>query len=486
MSIKTLNHDNLITYIRQHLATSKGPRYQRIATAIRQLVDNNILQADEQLPTHRALAEAIGVSVQTVSFAYTHAIKAGFLTARIGSGTFVSGEKPGQEVHFLQNHPEIDSRQVDFSILGAATTINQKQAYQQTLIALANDATALNKIQCLKPFSGDIAYRENLLAWLASRRGITAKRQQLCLTNGATHALLIALSSVAAAGATLACEALTDHGLIALARTLNLRLEGVAVDEYGIIPEELARCCEQKPIAAICLTPTLHNPTTATLPTTRRQTIADIAKLYGIPVIEDDVFGVLDSQNLLPISHYLPEQSYYIGSFSKVAAAGLRIGYLIAPSNEMPQVIARLRASSWMANPLAASIANHWLTNGTIDNLITEQRGVFNKRQALAEQLLVTSTATEFRLQSQPDGALIWLSLPPPWRSRDFIKAVRQADVLLTAADPFVVGHHPTPNAIRISLSAVTNNESLQRGVKIIADLLTNEPPLSTNEGGLY
>lgn len=485
MSIKTLNHDNLIAHIRHYLATSKGPRYQRIAAAIRQLIDNNTLQADEQLPTHRALAETVGVSVQTVSFAYTHAIKAGFLTARIGSGTFVSGEKPGQEVHFLQNRPEIDSRQVDFSILGAAATTTQQSAYQQSLLSLANTPTALEKIQCIKPFSGDVAYRENLLAWLGRQRGVAAKRQQLCLTNGATHALMIALSSVAAAGATLACEALTDHGLIALARTLNLRLEGVAVDEYGIIPEDLARCCEQKPIAAICLTPTLHNPTTATLPAARRQAVADIAKRYGVPVIEDDVFGVLDSQATLPISHYLPEQSYYIGSFSKVAAAGLRIGYLIAPSSEMPQVIARLRASSWMANPLAASVADHWLRDGTMDNLIAEQRGVMQARQAAARRLLTTSSK-KISLQAANDGALIWLSLPPPWRSRDFVKAAKQADVLLTAAEPFVVGHHPTPNAVRISLSAVSDKQALQRGVKIIADLLNTEPPLPTDEAGWY
>ena len=126
----------LIQHIKHRLESQKGPRYLRISAAICEAIDHGDLQAGERLPTHRALSEEVGVSVQTVSFAYAHAEQEGYLHARVGSGTYVSHHQSEQEAAFLQDRPSNASRQVDLSIACAVTDSLQQEAFRQTLQSL--------------------------------------------------------------------------------------------------------------------------------------------------------------------------------------------------------------------------------------------------------------------------------------------------------------------------------------------------------------
>lgn len=466
--------------IRHQLEHQRGPRYLRISTAICQTIDEGALQAGDRLPTHRALAEEVGVSVQTVSFAYAHAEQEGYLHARVGSGTYVSHHPSEQEAAFLQDRPLEDDQLIDLSIAGAISDSSQQQALRQTLLEMADSSDALQLVNAIKPFAGLDSHREVARQWLAQRQ-INVSAEQICICNGVTHGLLIAISSLVKPGATVACEALVDHGLISLARTLNFRLEGIAMDPQGMLPEALEQCCEQKQIAAICVTPNLHNPTTATMSVERRKAIAEIARRYNVPLVEDDVFGPLLSDAPAPISSYLPAQSYYISSFTKAAASGLRVGYLVPPEQEVHQVVGRLRASSWMASPITVELVSRWLQSGQMEQLIAQQQTLLKKRQALAARILKQAS-----FQANPEGPLIWLQLPEHWRASDFIQQARQRNVVLTAAEPFVVGHQAAPHAVRISLASIESERLLARGLKTLAQLLQTVPDPSFGGDAVY
>src|SRR6266704_690025 len=94
------------------------------------------------------------------------------------------------------------------------------------------------------------------------------------------------------AGDTLATECLTYPGMRALANLLDLRLVGLAMDADGLLPDAFESASRGGAIKAVYTMPTLHNPTTAIMPEERRRAIAQIARQYGVAIVEDDVYGL--------------------------------------------------------------------------------------------------------------------------------------------------------------------------------------------------
>ncbi|MEH6628973.1 MAG: PLP-dependent aminotransferase family protein [Motiliproteus sp.] len=466
----------IIEQIKAHLESQQGPRYRRIAQAIAAAVDAGDIEAGVKLPTHRALAEALGFSVQTVSFAYAHAQQQGYAYGKVGSGTYVGHRKAEREADFLKADVNGGSRVIDLSIARAVAGPEQERAFAQTLTEIATSRDGVRLINSIKPFAGLPEHRDAARHWLRGR-GIQVPQEQVCICNGVTHGLLIALSSLVKPGGMVACEALVDHGLISLARTLNFKLEGVAIDAEGMIPEALEQCCQHKQIDALCLTPTLHNPTTATMGDPRRRAIAEIAQRYGVPLVEDDVFGPLVADRHVPVSSYLPDSSYYLTSFTKTLASGLRVGYLVPPRGAVSQVVGRLRASSWMASPMTVDVVSRWIREGTAERLLSWQRDQLARRQQLAAKVLAGHA-----YQANPQGPLLWLTLPEAWRSEAFITQAKVRNLSLTAAEPFAVGHQSTPNQVRISLASAVSEAQLKTGLEILATLLRETPPPSVND----
>ena len=126
-------------------------------------------------------------------------------------------------------------------------------------------------------------------------------------------------------------EALTYPGIRSVAAHLRVNLAAVAMDQEGLIPQSFEDAClRTKPKALYC-TPTLQNPTTATLSTARRHAIVDIARRYQVPIIEDDAYGALPVAPLPPLASLAPELVYHIAGLAKCVAPALRIAYLVAP-----------------------------------------------------------------------------------------------------------------------------------------------------------
>lgn len=460
----------ILNKIKQHLQHQTGPRYRRIALAISAAVDAGELQAGDKLPTHRSLAEALKFSVQTISFGYAHAEKLGYVYGKVGSGTYVSHYKVENETNFLNHEVNEATPLIDLSIARAIAGVEQQEAFSKTLIEIATSSDGLERINTIKPFAGLASHRDAARHWLA-RCGIEVPLEQICICNGVTHGLLVALSSLVKPGGTVACEALADHGLISLSRTLGFKLEGIAIDDEGMIPEALELCCQQKQIDALCVTPSLHNPTTATMSDSRRRAIAAIAERYQLPLVEDDVFGQLLDKPLAPISSYLPDNSYYLTSFTKAVASGLRVGYLVPPKHAVSQIVARVRASSWMASPMTVEVASRWIEQGVAERLLHIQRHKLRERQVLAAKIL-----EGMNIKAHPEGPMLWLSLPETWRADAFITAAKARNLAITAAEPFVIGHQTTPNAVRISVASAESIDQLKQGLTILLDLLTDTP----------
>ncbi|MCW8907841.1 MAG: PLP-dependent aminotransferase family protein [Sedimenticola sp.] len=445
------------------------PKYQAIADALKTAISQGELAPGTRLPTHRSLAEQLGVSVQTVSNAYSLATKMGLVDSTVGSGTYVSNGSVDNEFMLIDNSDR-EGVAIDLSIAHPVCTVQLQQLFSQTLHQIADDdSEAL--LRAMRPVQGQPQHIEAGIRWLDTQR-MPTESDRLILCNGASHALMLALGTAVQAGDTVACEALVDHGLIARGRILNIRLQGLATDEQGILPEALETLCRQQTVKALCCTPSMSNPGSTHMGLQRRREIAAIAERHGVLVIEDDVYGPLEPNRLPPLASLLPEQAFHVTSLTKILAPGIRAGYLVAPRHLLRHTIGRLAPTTWMATPLPFEIVSRWINDGTLDRLLGFEQQEFAARQKLVDRYLA-----DFRYQRHPNGMHVWLHLPGNWNPDELVTTALQANLLVTGDRPFLVQPEQRRNCIRISLGVESSRSRLTQGLKLLADILNSPPP---------
>ncbi|WP_110649513.1 PLP-dependent aminotransferase family protein [Salinicola peritrichatus] len=452
--------------------SSHGPKYLSIARALAEAMRHGALPPGTRLPTHRELAETLGVSVQTVSRAYDQAEKSGLVQARVGSGTWIRDADGDSENEYLRAPAALtDDSLIDLSIAHPVCPPSHHLRFRQALAELADVAHA-DVIGACRPIAGLVHQRERANAWLNERLKVPGEVDDRLLCNGAAHGLMLAIATVVQHGDIVLTESLTDHGLISLSRTLGFQLRGVAIDEQGVIPEALEAALVRFQPRAVCLTPTQLNPTGATMENARRDVVAEILQRHDVWLIEDDVHALLEPPGLIPLTARLPQQSFHVTSLTKATVPGLRAGYLSVPRGQMHHTLPRLRATSWMATPLIFELADYWLASGMIDTLAHEQRQLLAERQSIAARRLAGHA-----IGARPSSLHLWLALPEPWRAEELQQQARQEGVAITTAQPFLVEQSAPPRRIRVSLGAESDLERLESGLEILAQLLGESPP---------
>ena len=148
---------------------------------------------------------------------------------------------------------------------------------------------------------------------------------------GTQNALFNLLVALTAPGDVVLTEALTYPGIRAAAACRDVRLVGVAIDEQGILPDALDAACRKHSPKAVYLIPTIHNPTTATMPRARREQVAEILRARDVLLLEDDAYGML-APEAVPLAALVPERTYFAATLSKCIAPGLRVSFLLTPA----------------------------------------------------------------------------------------------------------------------------------------------------------
>lgn len=449
------------------LANWQGAKYQGIAEGIADAVRCGDLVADQKLPTHRALAEALGVTTGTVTRAYAEAERRGLVYAVIGSGTFVRGsEASSHEWRFTETQPEglIELH------LNRPLKSDRAELFARSMRSLAAHPAQINQLLDYQPDIGVTAHRQLICEWLA-RESWQPMNDQVVISNGGQHALLVALMALTRAGDTVVAEELTYPGFNAVARQLRLEVRGAAMDREGIVPESLDLVCRQVSPRALFCTPSLQNPTTATMSLQRREAVLAVCRRHGVVVIEDEVSIGLADGLPPPLAALAPEQAVLVGSFSKSLAAGVRVGYLVGSSSLQNRLGAAVRASCWMVSPVMVALVCEWIRDGSARQLLLAQREEISARLEIALDRL-----QGFRVSSHPGGLHLWLHLPEPWRADEFVVAAREQGVLVQGAASFSVGRAAVPHAVRISVSAASTRAQLAQGLELLLPLLHEGP----------
>lgn len=446
-----------------------APIFRSLAEQIANAIDDGRLPDRTRLMPQRQLADELGVSLQTVSRAYEDLVRRGLLSGEAGRGTFVTRPQSDRGPPFtLQRIPEL----IDLSILKPVSDNIHIERMGAALASLS--ATVPSRIvQAFRPESAGSRHRQAGLAWLRLC-GVETSAFNVCVTNGATPALAVALMTSAPPGSTVATEVVGHHSLRPLASYLGVNLTGIAVDEQGIIPDAFEEACREQPVRALFVQPSVINPPATLLREERRRAIAAIAERFDVLIIENDPLGPLISQRPPSLFSLAPDRTFYVTSFTKIVMPGLRIGYLVIPQRFIATATNRHLVTGWMATPLLEEIATGWIEDGTAIGLVDWQREALSGRHQILNEAF-----GGLSFSSHPEGLHAWIPLPAGHQETGFAAHAKALGIAVATGSSFLSADHEPYPAIRVSVGSVAE-EQLRSGVATLAGILRAppEPPL--------
>ena len=447
------------------LEKGHGPKYRAIAEALLADVQSGRLKPGYRLPPQRQLAKELGVDLTTVTRAFNEARRMGLIEANTGSGSYVRGRIPDREEVAPAGLPIID---LSMNMPPQPSEARLRERIQDGIAGVLSSPHGLMHLH----YQESVGAGPDRLAgarWLAGRLG-TVPVDRVVVAGGAQTALYAIVRVLAGPGDAICVPDLTYPGLRAIAEQLGVRLVPVAMDGEGLDPAVLEEACgRERPRAVYCV-PTIHNPTTATMSAKRREAIAEAGAsprdrdhrgrcLRGAaPAGPDTDRGARARHHL---AHRHPVEMRDAGP-----AHGLCRHARFA---DTLRLAAEIRAMTLMVPPLMAALASKWILDGTLDAITAAIREESAARQAIARRIL---QGLEF--QAHPEGHHLWLTLPERWRRADLNVYARQSGLALVPSEAFAVG--PAPDAIRVSLGAAQNRAALERGLGLLATVLSHGP----------
>lgn len=439
------------------------PLYIALADAMERDIHAGGLRAGDKLPTQRELAKKVGVTVTTVTRAYNEAEKRNLITAIVGKGTFVAADA-GVKTSLINTeqdeHPPIE--------MGLVHPLYPMERHLEEVIAAVLRRGNLNKFIIYDYPEGLPQHRETGSEWVR-RFGVRAGRDSIVITAGTQHALHCIFSALFEPGDRIAVDALTYPGVKSAARNNGIRLEAVAMDEYGMNPAALESVCNRHEIKGIYTVGTTQNPTNCNMTPERRQDICAIIQKRKLLLLEDDIYGFLAPRKNA-LSALIPENSIYISGLAKAFYAGLRIAFVAAPKALCRRLTQSVVDSIWMASPLCAEIACEAINSKVADKIIRRKIQELDKRIALFKSKMA---GCRFSLGDR--SMFAWLRLPDYWSSCSFEHAARENGIRVVAAEKFTVGHVAPPNCVRVALSAADDIKSFSTGLDILQSVLGQE-----------
>lgn len=447
-----------------------GPMYLQIAEALEKDIHAGRLAAGERLPTHRELARRVGVNVMTITRAYAEAGRRGLVEGEVGRGTFVS-DRQAASASFARFQTSDDYVDFHLSLPAIEPDVLDLPGTMAEVVKSIPGEKLLHHYQ----IAGLPDHREAGARWV-SRSGLDAGGDRIIVCGGAQHAMSMTLMTVSAPGDTILTEELTYAGLKSLASIFQLRLQGVEMDDEGLRPDSLDEACKRSGARTLYVTPTLQNPTGVIMSVRRREQLAEIIERHELTVVEDDTAGLLTPTAAPPLAALVPERTFYVTSLAKTVSAGLRVGYVLAPSGPdsrgiVDRITARVAGVGWIVSPVMGEAVTRLIDSGRADTMVSWKREEIAVRRDLLDEKLGHLGST-----SHATSPHIWLPLPSPWRSDDFVAEARQHGVALTGSEAFIVGRANAPHSVRVCVATPLKRERACMGIARLATLLESSP----------
>jgi 2-aminoadipate transaminase len=312
-----------------------------------------------------------------------------------------------------------------------------------------------------------------LREWIAHRHGVTAAR--VLITTGSQQGLDLIGKVLIDSGSPVLVESPTYLGALQAFSLFEPRFITVPCDDISMVPDEISDDMLRGG-RFIYTMPNFQNPTGRRMPLDRRLTLANRMRAAHVLIVEDDPYCELSYRGDNPPSllSMQPDGVIYLGSFSKILAPGLRLGYVIAPEELMKKLVQAKQASDLHASSLDQRMAYEALKTGFLDAHILSIRSLY-AGQCAAMLAALAAEMPETVAWNKPEGGMfIWVRLPKTINSTRLLQATLAADnttrVAFVPGVPFYA-ERVDDSTMRLSFATVPP-ERIQEGISQLARVL--------------
>ncbi len=315
-----------------------------------------------------------------------------------------------------------------------------------------------------------------LREWVAAemgRHGLRADASQVLITTGSQQGLDLSAKVLIDAGSLVAVESPTYLGALQAFAPYEPEFHAVPCDEEGPIPEGMG---EAKGARFLYVLPNFQNPSGRCIGEARRAAIIAQAQQLNLPLIEDNPYGDLwfDAPPPAPLAARAPDDVLYLGSFSKVLAPGLRLGYLIAPKTLYPKLLQAKQAADLHTPGYNQRVVYEVIKDGFLDQHVPTIRARYKAHRDAMRMAL------ERHLKGLPGGGchwnvpvggmFFWLELPKGIDAKALLPQAVEAGMAYVPGAAFFC-EDARPNTLRLSFVTVPP-EQIETGVALLAGVL--------------
>ncbi len=474
---------------------SETPIYLQLANALIRNIRNGRLRAGLKLPPTRDLSQQLNVHRRTAQMAYDELMAQGWIDVVPRKGAFVARSMPDVKPRNLPSLSTSRSfaNQSAFSVPESPVLFPMTSFPSEADVAiddgfpdprlapmdlLAREYRRVSKLSGFKkylrygnPYGADDLL-DALSIFLNDTRGLSVSNRHLMITRGTQMGIFIAARLLVRPG---------DHVVVGepgyFAAHLTLRQAGaflnrVPVDEYGIEVNAIESLCKKKKIRLVYAIPHHHHPTTVTLIPERRVRLLELAARYSFAIIEDDYdydFHYHSGPVLPMASLDLHGNVIYVGTFSKLLAPAVRIGFMAAPENVIRATANLRREIDWQGDTMMEAALAELFRNGTIGRHIRKVVKLYHERRDHFCRLLTETCGKHISFKVPDGGMSVWAHFKGVPVARVAAKAMRHG---LAISDGKLYNTTAVNyNAIRMGFASLNLDEQ-EKAVEILKKCL--------------
>lgn len=310
-----------------------------------------------------------------------------------------------------------------------------------------------------------------LREWIAAQFD-TAGADDVQIVSGSQQGLDLVARCLLDPGDSVALAAPTYPGALRALDPYQVRFREVAVDHDGMIPESLENAL-QDGVKMLYVIPNFDNPTGVALSKQRRERLVELARTYGVPVLEDNPYGDIrfDGPDLPHLVDLAPEIVIHAGTFSKTLVPGLRVAWLIAPPGAMTLLRRAKQAADLHTSTLTQLIASEIAAEGYLGPHVKVAREYYRVQCRQMLEAMDRYFPADVRWTRPSGGMFVWVSAPDHVNTTEMAHDAIAAGVAYVPGSAFYADGAPK-SALRLSYSVATLPQ-IDSGIATLGNVLS-------------
>ena len=310
-----------------------------------------------------------------------------------------------------------------------------------------------------------------LCEWVAASMPWEVSADQVLITTGSQQGLDLVAKVLIDEGSTVLVETPTYLGALQAFTPMEPNIVSVDSDAEGVDVDDLAAKADCARFLYVL--PNFQNPTGRSMSEARRAALVERAAAIGLPLVEDNPYGDLwfDQPPPKPLTARNPEGCIYLGSFSKVLAPGLRLGYVIAPKAIMPKLLQAKQAADLHSPSFNQRMVSEVLKDGFIDRHVPTIRALYKSQcHAMLEALQKEMAGLDVVWNTPDGGMFLWVRLPEGMNAVELLPKAVDKGVAFVPGAAFYADH-ADPRTLRLSF-VTASVEQIHIGIAALAQAI--------------